>query len=118
MSERSDRPFDAGLQLERTALAWRRTCLALAAASIGAMRILPASLGPWSIVLGAVGLVLAAMVMWLSQRRYSTTHHRLTAEPPHPGSETIALHLLCISALFVLGGIALLAVTLNAVEHA
>lgn len=117
MSERSGRPFDAGLQLERTALAWRRTCLALAAASIGAMRVHPDSLGPWSIALGAVGLVLAALVMWLAHRRYSATHHRLTAEPSHPGTETIALHLLCVSALFVLGGIALVAVILSVFPH-
>jgi uncharacterized membrane protein YidH (DUF202 family) len=37
--------YDAGLQPERTALAWRRTGLALSAGSLIAVRVLATSLG-------------------------------------------------------------------------
>src|SRR6185503_9375612 len=48
-------PVDAGLQAERTALAWRRTCLALLAGSLVATRILPEFFGAWSALLGVTG---------------------------------------------------------------
>ena len=56
--------FDAGLQPERTALAWRRTVLALAVGAAVALRILQPVLGLWSIAVGVAGLV-SASVMWI-----------------------------------------------------
>ena len=49
-TSRSDRPFDAGLWVERTALAWRRTALAVAVGSLAALRILPEILGLWAFI--------------------------------------------------------------------
>jgi hypothetical protein len=61
--------FDPGLQPERTALAWRRTVLALAVGAIVALRLLSPVLGVWSIAIGLTGLGLAATIWALSTRR-------------------------------------------------
>ena len=64
------RPFDPGLQLERSELAWRRTCLSVALTAVVAMRLLPAALhdGRW-IIVGAIGTVLSAVAWMLAGRR-------------------------------------------------
>lgn len=68
--------FDPGLQPERTALAWRRTALALFVGSLVAMRILPEVLGGWAVVLGLAGVIAAGGLLWAVHRRYRT-HHRM-----------------------------------------
>ncbi len=59
---------DGGLQPERTALAWRRTALALAVGALVSVRVLPAVLGDWTIATGLAG-VLAAVGLWTAARR-------------------------------------------------
>lgn len=59
--------FDAGLQPERTALAWRRTCLAFLVASGVSMRVLPDRLG-------AVGYLGAALTLIASATLFSIAH--------------------------------------------
>ena len=63
-------PSDPGLQPERTLLAWRRTCLALAGVGLLATRLFLAS-GSWLAVGGVVALVAAGagLVWWLAERR-------------------------------------------------
>jgi hypothetical protein len=61
--------FDPGLQPERTALAWRRTTLALAAGAVVSFRLLPPVLGLWSIGVGVAGLLLSATIWILAGRR-------------------------------------------------
>jgi uncharacterized membrane protein YidH (DUF202 family) len=60
--------FDPGLQPERTALAWRRTLLAVAVGALVSLRILPPVLGSWSIGL-SLGGVVAGGVLWAAARR-------------------------------------------------
>ena len=78
MSGAADRVFDAGLQAERTALAWRRTALAMAAAAVGAGRLAAPAIGVLAVVLAALGLVQAGFVSYRAQRRYHAVHSSLT----------------------------------------
>jgi uncharacterized membrane protein YidH (DUF202 family) len=85
--------FDPGLQPERTALAWRRTGLALLAGSLGAARILPETLGAWAAILGLVGVLAATALLYAVHRRYRRHHERLAADgdrSPIAGGRLIA----------------------------
>jgi putative membrane protein len=75
--------FDPGLQPERTALAWRRTALAILASSLVAARILAELFGPWAALLGLLGVALAAWLLASVHGRYRRHHESLTgsAEP-------------------------------------
>lgn len=76
---RSDRPFDAGLQLERSSLAWRRTALALSVASLAALRIMPDVLGMWALVPTGAGAAASIAALFLAHRRYRRIHTALTS---------------------------------------
>lgn len=69
--------FDHGLQPERTALAWRRTALALIVASLIGIRILPLTLGAWAAVPAGFGILAALLVLVLSHRRHRVVHETL-----------------------------------------
>ncbi|ROS59129.1 uncharacterized protein DUF202 [Frigoribacterium sp. PhB160] len=96
----STHPFDEGLQPERTALAWRRTALALTAASLVAFRVLPELLGGGAWVLAAVGLTASVGVLVAAHRRYRRLHRLLTSpaspsrssspSPSPSGTDTVA----------------------------
>lgn len=77
-ASRSDRPFDAGLWVERTALAWRRTALAVAVGSLAALRILPEILGSWAFIPAALGAGVAMVALGLTHKRYRRIHTILT----------------------------------------
>jgi uncharacterized membrane protein YidH (DUF202 family) len=72
--------FDPGMQPERTALAWRRTALAMAAGSLVALRIFPASLGLWAIVPAAIAFAISAVVFVAAHARYRRNHRALVAD--------------------------------------
>ncbi|MGI5128794.1 DUF202 domain-containing protein [Pseudonocardia sp. CA-107938] len=64
-------PGDPGVQPERTALAWRRTGLTLAAGSLVALHVLPGvGASPWWLLPGIGGLVSALAVVVAADRRY------------------------------------------------
>lgn len=94
--------FDPGLQPERTALAWRRTALALFVGSLVAMRILPEVLGGWAVILGLAGVVSAGGVLWAVHRRYLAHHRMLMGEGDRTalagGALIAAMTLLCVLA--------------------
>jgi uncharacterized membrane protein YidH (DUF202 family) len=107
--------FDPGLQPERTALAWRRTSLAIAAAAVVAARIMPELLGTWALIPAGIGVLAAMTLLVLAHRRHTALLHALARSAadraPRPGA---ALQL--CAALFVgFGGLAtLIAVSYNA----
>lgn len=106
MSDRSERPFDPGLQPERTALAWRRTALAVAVGALITVRILPELLGTWAIVPAGAGLILALLILVATHHRYRAHHNLLTsADTDHIPLPDGALPALV--AVTVLGGGAL-----------
>jgi len=76
---RADGPWDPGLQPERTALAWRRTGLALTVGSLIGLRVLPPVLGPAAYVLAGLGVVVSLAVLAAAHRRYRRVHHLLLA---------------------------------------
>lgn len=78
----TDRPYDPGLQNERTALAWTRTALALLAASAVLARF---ALDRGEAVAAALGVVpLALWVLVLSARRYRMAQRALHTESVLP----------------------------------
>lgn len=79
MTDRADVVFDVGLQAERTALAWQRTALAVAVGAVAAERLAAPVLGVASLVVAAVGLLLAVVVMATARRRYRAVHESLSA---------------------------------------
>jgi putative membrane protein len=98
------RLFDPGLQPERTGLAWRRTLLTLAVGALIALRLLPPALGPWSIGVGILGLLVWAVLWWLASRRAHDTQHALvTASAPLPDGRLLLVLALVVAATAGLG---------------
>ena len=69
--------FDRGLQPERTLLAWRRTCLSIAAGFVATIKYFTDAIGPWAIVLGVLGIGLAGVAWLICTLRYRRVHHGL-----------------------------------------
>jgi uncharacterized membrane protein YidH (DUF202 family) len=72
-------PFDSGLQLERTLLAWRRTCLSIGVGGLLFVRFAVGELGVAAVILGVLGLVLAAIGYIDAARRYRRAHRHVRA---------------------------------------
>ena len=114
---RGHRPFDAGLQPERTALAWRRTALAVAVASLVALRILPEVLGSWALIPAALGAGVSFVAIVITQRRYRRIHTVLTSSE----SDRVALSGGVLPALMAVatfgGGVMALVAAVRLSEH-
>lgn len=89
----SGRPTGAGLHAERTALAWRRTCLSLALGWLAALRFLPEVWGWWGVGIAGIGLLAAVSTITISHRRYEAARSDLgaRAQPALPDGRLPAL---------------------------
>jgi putative membrane protein len=106
--------LDAGLQPERTRLAWRRTVLALTVGGVLALRALPSVLGPWGVGLGIAGTVAGVLVAVAAARRQARVASALrVAEPLSPSGGLLA----AVAALVALGALAALAAVLAIVAQ-
>ncbi len=100
--------FDTGLQLERTALAWQRTLLALAVASLAVGRGLATVMGPASWVIAGAGLAITVTLFVIVRRRYVAAHLHLTRIDAKSLPNDARLVAVC-AAVGVVAGVAALA---------
>ncbi|HMH58515.1 MAG TPA: DUF202 domain-containing protein [Galbitalea sp.] len=114
--------FDPGMQPERTALAWRRTALAMAAGSLVALRVFPASLGLWAVVPAAIAFAISVVVFVSAHLRYRRNHRVLVADRGPDarvvlaGGALIALVAVATLAFGVIAVVILVATELHAVH--
>ncbi len=94
------RPWDPGLQLERTTLAWFRTSLALLAGSVITVRLIGRESVSAGLASMLLALPLAVLVTWLAWRRHVRSERRLHAAEPLPDGR---LHLAISAAGCLLG---------------
>lgn len=71
----------AGLQPERTALAWQRTALALLALGLASPRLTWGSLGAWSLLPALVVVAGSVVLLAVVHGRYRTAGHLLSGRP-------------------------------------
>ena len=105
----SDKPFDPGLQPERSALAWQRTALAIAVGSLIFGRILATTLGLWALPPMVAGLGLSAALGLKSHQRYAHHHRTLTSGRGHLADAR--LHAALAAFVFSAGILCLVVVT-------
>lgn len=74
----SDQVWDAGLQPERTALAWRRLGLTLLAIGLAVPRVTFDELGWWCVPAVVLALGCAGLLLTAGHRRYAGAHRTLT----------------------------------------
>jgi uncharacterized membrane protein YidH (DUF202 family) len=86
-------PRDPGLQPERTALAWQRSALALAAATIVIGRLTFSAVGLVALVVVALGVAHAAVVFATARR-----HYRLRTGEPNVSTWSTGVHAALLSA--------------------
>ena len=72
-----DGRFNVGLQAERTALAWQRTALSFAVASLLGARLLLDVFNILSYIVAALGMGLTAMVFLIGHQRYRSVQNLL-----------------------------------------
>ncbi len=92
--------LDAGLQPERTELAWSRTALSLVVGGLLALRVLAPPFGTWGIVLGLGGTLAGVLLGTAARRRARAISAALRAGRRLPPGGPV----LCAVALAVAGG--------------
>lgn len=77
MNSPADGVFDRGLQLERTLLAWRRTCLSFGLTSLIALRFTVEELGVFAVLAGLVVACFALLAYTFTALEYRRRHAQL-----------------------------------------
>jgi putative membrane protein len=99
-------PRDPGLQPERTALAWQRSALALAGATIVVGRLTFSAVGIVALLVVALGVGHAAVIFATAQR-----HYRVRTGAPQAKPWPTAVHAVLLSLqVAALGGLELVEV--------
>ncbi|GAA0992953.1 DUF202 domain-containing protein [Subtercola frigoramans] len=105
--EGSDRVFDPGLQVERTALSWQRTGLSIVVGSLVGIRVLAPVAGWWGVAAGVAGALLGVFVVVRSSIRHRVIHERLTRDElallPGAGVMAVVAAAVLLAALVALG---------------
>jgi uncharacterized membrane protein YidH (DUF202 family) len=99
---------DAGVQAERTLLAWRRTALALAVGVAVAARYLFDALGWWAVALGVAGVAVCAAVAVLATVRYRRVHADSARRAPQTSGGALAALLAAAVMVATVIGLALI----------
>jgi uncharacterized membrane protein YidH (DUF202 family) len=76
------RPWDSGLQNERTGLAWQRTMLAGLTCSLLVARLLAGISVVTAVLTGLVALLTTAAMGWMAISRFRINSHALHARRP------------------------------------
>lgn len=92
--------WDAGLQPERTRLAWQRTALSLLGAGLVVARFVGHHRAAVGVAIAAAACGLAGVIGVLSTRRYRKANERLGAQSPLQGG---AAYLVTTLAFLVVG---------------
>lgn len=95
--------YDPGLQPERTLLAWRRTCLSFALASLVGARFTIDALGVFAVVVGVLGAGLAAAAYFAAAAGYQRAQRALHA---HGASGTTGVPIFLATGAALLVGVA------------
>jgi hypothetical protein len=80
------RLFDPGLQPERTALAWRRTALSLAVASVASARLLFPVGATFALLAAVIGLLSSLVLAHRASRRYRSANAALARSTDTAGT--------------------------------
>jgi len=97
----SDRPFDPGLQPERSLLSWRRTALALALVSAVGAHLTVGQSGVIAVIGGAIGVAVSVLAYIGAAKRYRRIHTSLSESTSVMGVSSWPLLLVALGTVLL-----------------